>query len=136
LLYVDTSAAAKLLLREAETDALVAYLSSAGRLLATSRIGVVELRRLGRRASSSPDRADAVAATLAVIEIDDTVERIAIVLDPSLRALDAIHLASALAAGDALDAFVCYDGRLAQAAAAAGLNVVAPQASAGSGGTR
>jgi predicted nucleic acid-binding protein len=44
----------------------------------------------------------------------------------SIRSLDAIHLASALELGPELAAFVTYDARLAEAAAAAGLPVVAP----------
>jgi len=40
--------------------------------------------------------------------------------------LDAIHLASAQALGPALDAFVTYDDRLADAARAVGLPVIRP----------
>jgi predicted nucleic acid-binding protein len=43
-----------------------------------------------------------------------------------LRALDAIHLASALALGHELEAFVAYDDRLCRAAAIRGLAVSAP----------
>ena len=126
MLYVDTSAASKLLLAEDESEALIGYLTSADQLLVTSRVGIVELRRVGRRSGAGADRADALAATLAVVELDAQVERVAVGLDPALRALDAIHLATALAAGEALEGFVCYDARLAAAAAAVGLTVVAP----------
>lgn len=61
-----------------------------------------------------------------MIELDRTIEQIAVGLDPALRALDAIHLASALAVGAALDGFVCYDQRLGIAARREGLAVVAP----------
>lgn len=126
LLYVDTSAVVKLLLAEEESDALAEFLRSADGALVTSRIGVVELRRVARRGGANPDRADALAASLAVIELDQTVEQIAVKLDPDLRALDALHLASALATGDALRGFVSYDARLASAATREGLAVVAP----------
>jgi hypothetical protein len=86
----------------------------------------VELRRVGRRSGAGADRADALAATLVVVELDETVERHAVSIDPSLRAPDAIHLATALAAGDSLDGFVCYDARLAAAAESLGLTVLAP----------
>lgn len=89
---------------------------------------MIELRRVGRRSGAGADRADAIAATLAVAELDDTVERVAIGLDPGLRALDAIHLATALAAGPSLQAFVCYDARLVRAAEDIGLEVVSPGA--------
>lgn len=126
MFYVDTSAAIKLLLAEEESDALAEFLRGADGALMTSRIGVVELRRVARRGGANLDRADALAASLAVIELDDTVEQLAVKLDPDLRALDALHLASALAAGDALRGFVCYDARLASAATREGLAVVAP----------
>lgn len=44
----------------------------------------------------------------------------------SVSTLDAIHLATALQTRGELDAFVTYDKRLADAAAAAGLHVEAP----------
>lgn len=126
MLYVDTSAAVKLLLAEAESKPLREYLRSSDTLLLTSRVGIIELRRVGRRSGAGADRADAVAATLAVVEVDETVERIAVELDPDLRALDAIHLATAFVAAETVGGFVCYDERLAAAAREAGLSVVAP----------
>ena len=128
MLYLDTSASVKLLLAEAESDALADYLSSSDVPLVTSRVGVVELRRVGRRGGVRSDRADALAATLNVIELDATIERIAIRLDSRLRSLDAIHLASALAVGEGLLAFVCYDARLTAAARRTKLAVTAPGA--------
>lgn len=126
MLYIDTSAAAKLVLEERETGGLIEVLARARTLLVTSRVGIVELRRVGRRTKAGADRADAVAATLAIVELDERIEAIAVELDPGLSSLDALHLATALAAGPALDGFVCYDERLAATALAAGLSVVAP----------
>ena len=54
-------------------------------------------------------------------------------VDPDLRtpesatALDAIHLAAAIAIRDDLDVFVTYDGRLAAAAEAEGFRVESPR---------
>ena len=126
MLYLDTSASVKLLLAEDESDALVDYLTSSDASLVTSRVGIVELRRVGRRGGVSSDRADALAATVNVIELDAAIERLAIGLDSRLRSLDAIHLASALAVGERLLAFVCYDARLTTAAKRSKLPVVAP----------
>ena len=126
MLYIDTSAAVKLLLAEEESDALTDFLRDTGSPLVTSRVGVIELRRVARRGGASPDRADALAASFTVIELDEIVEGLAVGLDPELRALDALHLASALAVGDALRGFVCYDVRLAAAATGGGLSVFAP----------
>lgn len=125
MLYLDTSATAKLLQEEAESRALGLYLRSADAPLVTSRVGIVELRRVGRRVGAA-DRADALAATLVVVELDEIVEREALEVDARLRTSDAIHLATAILMGDELTAFVCYDERLATAAAASRLSVVAP----------
>ena len=125
MLYLDTSATAKLLQEEAESRALGIYLRSADTPLVTSRVGIVELRRVGRRVGAA-DRADALAATLVVVELDEIVEREALEVDARLRTSDAIHLATAILMGDELTAFVCYDERLATAASASRLSVVAP----------
>jgi predicted nucleic acid-binding protein len=45
---------------------------------------------------------------------------------PSLSSLDAIHLASALLIRDDLEAFVAYDDRLLESAAALGMPVASP----------
>jgi hypothetical protein len=59
-----------------------------------------------------------------LVEINAAVRRLAqTVRPPSVRSLDAIHLATALHIGGRLTAFVTYDKRLADAARAAGLNV-------------
>ncbi len=126
MLYVDTSATAKLLLEESESVALVEFLRSANTPLVTSRVGIIELRRVGRRSGADPNRADALAATLVVVELDEVIEHAALSVDPTIRTLDAIHLATALAAADSVTGFVCYDERLAAAAESVGLTVVAP----------
>jgi uncharacterized protein len=46
---------------------------------------------------------------------------------PTLRSLDAIHLATSVSLRDDLDAFVSYDERLAGAAEPAGIPVTAPR---------
>jgi hypothetical protein len=45
----------------------------------------------------------------------------------SLSSLDAIHLASALLIRDDLEAFVAYDDRLLESAAALGMPVASPR---------
>jgi predicted nucleic acid-binding protein len=53
-------------------------------------------------------------------------DRAAGIAPATVRTLDAIHLATALAIGSALGSFVTYDDRLAEAARALGLPVVSP----------
>lgn len=68
-----------------------------------------------------------VFALLAFIELDADLARVAAVTGSTgLRALDAIHVASALRLEDELDGFVTYDERQAVAAQAVGLEVQAP----------
>jgi predicted nucleic acid-binding protein len=126
MLYLDTSATAKLLVEEPESAALRELLGAAAAPLVTSRIGIVELRRVGRRIGLPDERADAISSALTVVELDETIERWAVDVEPGLGTLDSIHLATALVASRLLRGFVCYDVRLAAAAAAHELPVLAP----------
>ena len=132
MLYLDTSALVKLVRPEQESAALADWLNArAGEAAVTSTLTEVELPRAIRR-SSPGDLAGvaAVLARLARFEIDAAVRATAAACtDPNLRSLDAIHLATAdqlRASGKAVTAFVTYDGRLAQAAEAAGFPAAAP----------
>ena len=70
---------------------------------------------------------DAVLRDIEVIEVDAGIATAAAAIGPpTLRTLDAIHLASALSILPELDAFVTYDDRLAEAARAIGLPVMRP----------
>lgn len=130
-IYLDASALVKLVITEAETESLREYLNgfSEGRLLLSSRVADIEVRRVAGRQDEQP--ADAIVAQVltgtSLVELDASIARAAGEIGPpSLRSLDALHLASALSVRDALDALVTYDARLADAARAAGLTVVAP----------
>src|SRR3712207_9247842 len=66
---------------------------------------------------SGVPRARALLAGVDLVPMSpDVLEVAADLAPPSLRSLDAVHLATALSLGSALDAFVVYDERLAQAA--------------------
>jgi uncharacterized protein len=123
--YLDTSAIAKLAVAEQESEALAAVLANA-RSRVTSRVGLVEFRRLAHRSGGSAERTASVVSALVTVELDEQIERLAATLDVRLRTLDAIHLASALSLGDEISCFVCYDTRLSDAARAAGLPAMAP----------
>lgn len=97
--------------------------------LVVSVVGVVELTRAVRRsriAGCGPALAalvgsvDRVALTPAVVAAARTLD------PPTVRTLDAIHVASALVLGGSVESVVTYDTRVAQAARAAGLRVIAP----------
>lgn len=125
LAYLDASALVKLVIAEVESVALHRWYVEAERLV-TSRIGVIETIRATSRMPFDPAHRAKVMGDVEVVELQDPIARSAASVPPStLRTLDAIHLASALAIGE-LDAFVTYDDRLAAAARSAGLTVVRP----------
>jgi predicted nucleic acid-binding protein len=126
LSYVDASALVKLVVEEPGSDAMLRWYVESERIV-TSRVGVVETSRATRRRQLEPQRLRQVIASIAVIEFDAVIGDRAAALPPStMKTLDAIHVATALELGSTLDAFVTYDERLAEAARAAGLPVVAP----------
>lgn len=121
ILYLDASALTKLVVEEPETAALHDLVR--GRRLASSRVAVVEVLKAVARANPDADP-QAVLALLSFVELDADLARIAgSTGGAELRALDAIHVASALRLGSEVDAFVTYDSRQAAAARAAGLRV-------------
>jgi predicted nucleic acid-binding protein len=91
----------------------------------------VEVFRAIARTSSDPAdlaRGRDVLESFDLVPISDGVLTVAAALEPvRLRALDAIHLASALSIAAGLDSLVTYDERLAEAARLAGLRVEAPR---------
>jgi predicted nucleic acid-binding protein len=125
--YLDASALVKLVIDEKETAALSRFVGSADRF-ATSRVGIVETTRAAaRRDRFDRERLDRVLLAIEVIELDDRIARgAASIGPPTLRTLDAIHLASARELGSELEALVTYDVRLADAARSLGLPVVSP----------
>jgi predicted nucleic acid-binding protein len=126
--YLDTSAAAKLVVAEPESEAMASWAATHGTRVIASDLLRTELLRATRRAA--PDRMQRARAVLdAVILLSltsSTFERAA-TLDPDeLRSLDALHLAAALELGDELDGMVTYDDRMAAAAGLHGVAVIAP----------
>ena len=124
--YVDASALVKLVIAEAESVAMVRWYVESERVL-TSRIGIVEARRAVSRHQHDAAHLDHVLDRIEVVALDLPIaESAAAIQPPTIRTLDAIHLATALAAMPDLDAFVTYDDRLAEAARALGLPVLSP----------
>ena len=126
--YADASGLAKLVVAEPETAALRAWIASEEPVLVASDLVRTELMRAARR--TAPDRAVAVRSVLdaiTLLKLSSATFETAGRLEPAgMRSLDALHLASALELGDDLDGFLTYDDRLAEAARAQGMTVVAP----------
>jgi predicted nucleic acid-binding protein len=127
--YVDSSALLKLVLSEPERPALEQVLSRWPDRI-SSVLLPIECRRIVLRAGNPPevvDRLEKELSGVTLIRLEEAVQTLAGAIGPPrLRSLDAIHLASALSIGDYPEAFVTYDDRLADAARAAGLNVLTP----------
>ena len=126
--YFDASALFKLIVAEPESKALERAIRAWPRRV-TSRLTVVELIRSVRRVDF---RLDALAGRLLtgvdLLTDSDRTLAVAAHLDPPpLRALDAIHVASALRVRSVLSAFVSYDARQLAAAEALGLPVASPR---------
>lgn len=125
--YVDTSALVKLVVADAETEALRSWLVE-GSDLVSCDLARAELLRAVRRAA--PDRvvtARTVLESITLVSVAASTFEAAGRLDPAiLRNLDAVHIAAALELGDDLDGIITYDNRLATAAQANGIAVVAP----------
>jgi uncharacterized protein len=133
VIYADSSALVKLVRDEVETPSLRMFLS--GSDLVSSELVVTELPRAMRRAAVGLparllvrvlDTVGTLLDAIALVPLDRPLLLAAGALDePSLRSLDAIHIASALALWP-LDAFVSYDDRQAAAARLAGIRTAAP----------
>ncbi len=128
-LYLDSSAFVKLVVQEAGSVVVRTFLAS----------------RDARRVSSSLLRTQSLSAVrhlepnalvtvreglrrVDLIAIDDRILDAAGSLEPEvLRTLDAIHLATAMAIGDDLEAIVTYDERMVDAARLLGLSTATPR---------
>lgn len=85
------------------------------------------VRAVRRVASELTKKAGEVVAQVSVIEVVEPIRARASLLEPAtVRSVDALHLATAIEIGDALDAMITYDARMAAAARSLGLAVTAP----------
>lgn len=124
--YLDTSAALKLVVSEAESRALIDEINAEAPTLVASRLLETEMRRAVNRLSGLTQRQ--VASVLERVDLYDltpgTFTQAGMLPGVDLRSLDALHLASAINLG--VDAVATYDVRLADAAEDAGLLVISP----------
>lgn len=133
LFYADSSALVKLVRDEPESGALRAFVGDAA--LVTSEIALTEVPRAVRQAVADDARlpldvllrrAKELVDALALLPVDRTLLTAAgAITEPALRALDAIHIVSAVDVSP-VDGFVSYDERQSAAARLAGLITFAP----------
>lgn len=119
----------KLLVAEPESTALRLALARWPDLASAALLRTETLRAL-RRSGNDERVADARRLLRAVhaIRLDGSLLDRAGDLEPrTLRSLDAIHLAAALALGDDLGVAFTYDARLGEALAGIGIEVASPR---------
>lgn len=128
--YLDTSAAVKLIVVEAESGSLRDWLGQqAGSLLSSALLAAELLRATTAHGTDAVIAARRVVNRLNLGEVDRaTLEMAGHLNPPAMRTLDAIHLATALRHGHLITAFVTYDSRLMDACRNHGLQVVSPGA--------
>ncbi|MEV8228232.1 PIN domain-containing protein [Streptomyces sp. NPDC079167] len=124
---MDSSALLTLLTGRTNAGELRSFLAARpGLPIATSTVGVVETVRQLDRVGSFPHALADLDSTVTEILLTEEVRDLATRVPASLRSLDAIHVASALAIGDAIDSLITYDKRMLDAARETGLAAFAP----------
>lgn len=123
MIYVDTSALARVLLEEPASSLLRARLE--GKDLVSSSLLAVELRHAFSKGGVPVETTTHLLNTVALIPIDQSVLTTAALLaDLGCKSLDAIHLASASLV--CAESVITYDERMAKFAARLGLEVERP----------
>ncbi len=128
-LYLDASAAVKLIRPEAQSDALTAWLDRGGSFASAELLSVEAACAVHRRGDGPEGlrRANAIVGRIELVPFSERIRDLACLAhDPPQRALDAIHLGTALSIRERLEALVTYDRSLVAAAQAHGLPVVSP----------
>ncbi len=136
MIYLDSAAAVKLIHAEADSTALRDFLDgrSSVEWVSSSLVEIETYRALVRAVGSANmpamiNQFHTLLDLITRIEIDSGIRILAqTVTPPTVRSLDAIHLATGLRLRDQgrLTTFVTYDKRLAEAASTAGLTVDIP----------
>jgi predicted nucleic acid-binding protein len=129
IVYVETSAAVKLLLREEQSTAVMSFLDEAvasDHALVSSSVLETELRRTAIRRGISQEAATAVLERFDIFDLERPVfTQAGILPGPTLRSLDALHIAAALRISAEL--MVSYDARQIEAAESVGLHTISPE---------
>lgn len=127
MIYVDTSALAKLVLIEDESDALRMHIGHDPHMVSSALLLVEARRAVLRMQPSALPRIDVLLDRIRLIDVSGAIlDRASRLPDPLLRSLDAIHLATATLIREEVDELLTYDGRLAQAARSHGIPTAAP----------
>lgn len=125
--YLDSSALVKLIVAEAESEALADHLRGHPDRVSCALARVEVIRAVRGHGQPAVARARRLLERISLVALDDILlDEAAALSSASLRSLDAIHLAAAQALGVSLAEVITYDSRMAEAAGDAGLAVIAP----------
>ena len=120
MIYLDTSAAVKALIEEEQSEAIRDLLDSEQRFV-SSRLFALELAAVTERRNADRDKSARLLQRVALVSLDDAVVDQAVVARSGLRALDALHLATALQLEGAVDSMLSFDSELVDKAREAGI---------------
>lgn len=127
MVYVDSSAAVKIVIAEVESNALVRWLRPDASLVSSALLRTELLLAVRRE---DPDRVEHARAALKRFDLHaidaNVLETAGLAVPAHIRSVDAIHLATALRLADELEAIVTYDRRMIEGARALGLPVASP----------
>ena len=127
IIYVDTSAALKLVVEEPESGATAEFLSAAGQQgdrLVASMLLHTELHCAANRRGLPPELVNAVLDAINLVDLTRSDLLYAAALPGKLRSADAIHLATAIRLET--KTLVAFDGELVRASTEAGLHTLSP----------
>lgn len=133
LFYTDASALVKFVKDEPESEALRIFVGDAD--LVSSELMLTEMPRAIHKAKANDpalpldtmlQQAVELLATIVLVTLDrDVLTRAGASMEPTLRSLDAIHVATAATLVD-VEAFISYDHRQVEAARLADMHTVSP----------
>jgi len=120
VIYLDTSAAIKALIREEESAEIRALFADGAELI-SSRLLAVELHAVADRRGLPATDVRALLERVALVAISDEVAQRAIDIRSGLRTPDALHLATAVVLGPIVTEFLSFDDELNAAALGHGI---------------
>jgi hypothetical protein len=127
VIYLDASALVTLVTGRPYARELREFLAQSPEMpMGTSTIGFIETVRTLDRVGSYPTAMQDLLAGFTEILVTDEIRDGAASLPGGVRTLDAIHIASAQAIGDALAFLMSYDKRMLDVAHSVGIPIAAP----------
>ena len=127
IIYIDTSAALKLVVEEPESAAVAEYLSASvreGHQLVASMLLYTELHCAGKRRGLPAELITTVLGGINLVDLARSDLMYAAAMPGKLRSADAIHLATAIRLQT--DVLVAYDQELVTAGTEVGLTALSP----------